>query len=300
MRELPVGFPKVMVSTHASGYTRHYVGTKDIVMIFPVVDLAGLNRISKRVLENAASAICAMVQDREKRQEEEEDHRPLVAITMFGVTTPCVMKAKKIMEEKGYEVLAFHATGTGGEAMEGLIRDGFFAGILDVTTTELADELVGGILSAGPHRLEAAGEKGLPQVVVPGALDMVNFGPVDTVPPQFKGRRLYVHNPSVTLMRTTKEENETLGKVIGSKLSRSKGPVAVFIPLKGVSAIDAEGQPFYDPEAVQAFLKGIRAELNVSIPLIELNAHINDDAFAQAIADALHQMITRKDQEKGG
>ena len=294
MRELPVGFPKMMVSTHASGYTRPYVGTKDIVMIFPVVDLAGLNRISKKVLYNAASAICGMVRDQRKKQDNGENLRPLVAITMFGVTTQCVMKAKRILEEKGYEILVFHATGVGGEAMEGLIRDGFFAGVLDVTTTELADELVGGILSAGPHRLEAAGEKGIPQVVIPGALDMVNFGPMDTVPPQFKERHLYIHNPSVTLMRTTVEENEALGKLIGSKVSRSRGPVAVFIPLRGISAIDAEGQPFYDPMADRAFLRGLKAELKEGIPLVEVDAHINDDQFSKTIADALHRLITRK------
>jgi uncharacterized protein (UPF0261 family) len=213
---------------------------------------------------------------------------------MFGVTTQCVMKAKRILEEKGYEILVFHATGVGGEAMEGLIRDGFFAGVLDVTTTELADELVGGILSAGPHRLEAAGEKGIPQVVIPGALDMVNFGPMDTVPPQFKERHLYIHNPSVTLMRTTVEENEALGKLIGSKVSRSRGPVAVFIPLRGISAIDAEGQPFYDPTADRAFLRGLKAELKEGIPLVEVDAHINDDQFSKTIADALHRLITRK------
>jgi uncharacterized protein (UPF0261 family) len=299
MRELPVGFPKLMVSTHASGYTRSYVGTKDIVMIFPVVDLAGLNRISKKVLDNGASAICGMVKDHRERKEDEEEIKPLVAMTMFGVTTPCVMKAKRILEEGGFEVLVFHATGTGGEAMEGLIRDGFFAGVLDVSTTELADELVGGILSAGPHRLEAAGESAIPQVVVPGALDMVNFGPIDTVPSQFKDRRLYVHNPNVTLMRTTIEENEALGKMVGFKLSKARGPVSIYIPRKGVSAIDAEGQPFYDPKADQAFLRGLKTELRKDIPLVEMDAHINDDEFAQAISEELYQMLTQARKTKG-
>ncbi len=211
----------------------------------------------------------------------------MIAATMFGVTTPCVTRARQRLEAAGYEVLVFHATGTGGRSMESLVRGGFLAGVLDITTTELADELVRGVLSAGPDRLEAAGRHGVPQVVCPGALDMVNFGPPDTVPAEYAGRTFYQHNPQVTLMRTTPEENAELGRIAARKLNRAEGPVVVLLPVRGVSAIDREGQPFHDPAADAAFREALKTALDPRIPVRELDLHINDDAFADAAADAL-------------
>jgi uncharacterized protein (UPF0261 family) len=288
MRALPVGFPKVMVSTLASGDTRPYVGTKDIVMIHSVVDIAGLNVLSRRILGNAAAAIAGMVSHEAARPEES---RPLLAATMFGVTTPCVTAARRILEERGYEVLVFHATGSGGLAMENLIADGYVSGVLDITTTELADELAGGVMSAGPHRLEAAGLKGIPQVVCPGAIDMVNFGPIDSVPARYKDRTLYRHNPTVTLMRTTAQECEQLGRITAEKLNRAQGPVVFMMPTRGVSAIDVPGAAFHSPEADRAYLAALKAHLNPRIRLVEVDANINDGIFAQQAAAALLEMI---------
>jgi uncharacterized protein (UPF0261 family) len=222
------------------------------------------------------------------------EQRPLIAATMFGVTTPCVTAAREALEQRGYEVLVFHATGTGGDAMEGLIGSGFLAAVLDITTTELCDRLVGGVLAAGPDRLEVAGRNGLPQVVSLGALDMVNFGARDTVPPQFEGRNLYVHNPSVTLMRTTPEECAELGRIIAGKLSTARGPVALFVPLKGVSAIDVEGGPFYDPAADEALFDALRENLKDNVELHELEHNINDPEFARAMVDKLIEYIEER------
>ena len=284
MRELPVGVPKLMVSTMASGDTRPYVGAVDVTLMYSVVDIAGLNPISERILGNAAAAAAGMAKV-ERRQAEPE--KPLVGATMFGVTTPSVTEARKRLEELGYEVLVFHATGTGGQAMEALIRSGFITASLDVTTTELADELVGGVLSAGPERLEAAGELGIPQVVSLGALDMVNFGPFETVPPQFRDRVLYKHNPTVTLMRTTPEECAELGRVIAEKLNQAQGPLTLFVPLKGVSLIATEGQVFHDPAADEALFGALRDHLDPDVDLQELDLDVNDPEFAQAMADRL-------------
>jgi uncharacterized protein (UPF0261 family) len=212
---------------------------------------------------------------------------------MFGVTTPCVTAARERLEELGYEVLVFHATGTGGQSMEALMRRGFITASLDVTTTELADDLVGGVLSAGPRRLEAAGELGIPQVVSLGALDMVNFGAVETVPPEFRDRLLYKHNPTVTLMRTTPEECAELGRRIGRKLSAATGPVTLFVPLRGISLIAVEGQVFHDPDADAALLAGLRETLDPGVDVRELDTDINDPAFAHAMADALHEHYRR-------
>ncbi len=283
MRELPVGLPKVMVSTVASGDTRPYVGVKDITMMYSVVDIAGLNRLSRRILANAVGAVCGMV---EQEVPEAED-RPLLAATMFGVTTPCVTRVRERLEAAGYEVLVFHATGTGGQAMEALIRDGFIAGVADVTTTEWCDELVGGMLGAGPERLEAAGRRGVPQVVSVGALDMVNWWAYDTVPDRFKERTLYRHNANVTLMRTTPEENAQVGRILAEKLNGATGPTVMLLPLQGVSAIDREGQPFHDPEADQALFDAIRQTLHEPATLIELDLHINDPDFADEVAERL-------------
>src|SRR5829696_2918557 len=262
MRELPVGVPKLMVSTVASGDTRPYVGESDVTMMYSVVDIAGINQISARILSNAAGAIAGMAKAEIPEAGEE---KPLVGATMFGVTTPAVDAARERLEELGYEVLVFHATGAGGRSMEALMRDGFITASLDITTTELADEVVGGVLSAGPDRLEAAGFLGIPQVVSLGALDMVNFGPEDTIPKKFDGRNFYVHNPTVTLMRTTPEENAELGRRIARKLNAARGPVTLFVPLGGVSLIDAEGQPFYDPEADSALFEALRKNLDESV-----------------------------------
>lgn len=289
MQALPVGFPKVMVSTMASGDVGPYVGVKDITMMYSVVDVAGLNRISRRIFANAVGAICGIV---EQEMPAAED-KPLIAATMFGVTTPCVTRVREKLEEAGYEVLVFHATGSGGRAMEALIEGGFITGVADITTTEWCDELVGGVLSAGPHRLEAAAKVDAPQVVSLGALDMVNFGPLDTVPEKFKNRNLYVHNPTVTLMRTTPEECAQLGKIIASKLNQATGPTALFVPLKGVSMIDAEGQPFYDPEADAALFQALREHIDrEKVELIELDMHINDPQFADAMAARLLDMLS--------
>jgi uncharacterized protein (UPF0261 family) len=286
MRALPVGVPKLMVSTLASGDTRPYVGAVDVTMMYSVVDIAGINSVSARILSNAAGAIAGMV----RAPVPPMDHRPLVGASMFGVTTPGVTRARERLEELGYEVLVFHATGTGGQSMENLATGGFLAGVLDLTTTELADELVGGVLSAGPDRLAAAGAAGVPQVVSFGALDMVNFGPRDTVPERFEGRNLYVHNPTITLMRTTPEECEELGRQIGRKLSAATGPTALFVPLRGVSMIAVEGQPFHDPAADEALLSGLR-ETGAGVEVHELDLDVNDEGFALAMADRLHEMI---------
>ena len=289
MQAVPVGVPKLMVSTLASGDTSPYVQSKDISMMYSVVDIAGINRLSRQILANAAGAIVGMV-NAEAPADAAAD-KPLIAATMFGVTTPCVTKAREILEAAGYEVLVFHATGTGGQAMEDLVKGGFLAGVLDVTTTELADELVGGILSAGPDRLEAAGETGVPQVVAPGALDMVNFGPPDTVPEEFSDRLFYQHNPTVTLMRTTPEETAELGRIMARKLSEAQGPTTVIIPTQGVSAIDKTGQPFDSPEARAAWHKNLKAHIGDNVTVIEMDAHINDDAFATTLAETLLDSI---------
>ncbi len=287
MKSLPIGIPKVMVSTMASGNTRPYVGTADITMINSVVDISGLNRISRRILRNAALAICGMVTG---KQEEQFSDKPIIAATMFGVTTPCVNEAKRILEEEGYEVLVFHANGAGGLALEQLIGEGQIQAVLDITTTELADELCGGKCSAGPYRLEKAGEMGIPQVVVPGAMDMVNYFP-DAIPPQFRQRLFFVHNPATTLMRTNEDENRQLAEIMARKLSKAKGPVAVYIPRRGFSAIDAEGYPFFFPQADQAFTETLNKNLPPHIPVIEMDLHINDPSFAREIARALLRFL---------
>lgn len=294
MKKLPAGFPKVMVSTLASGDTRPYVGTKDITMMYSIVDISGLNRLSKQIIANAAGAICGMV----KAKLQTENEKPVIGATMFGVTTPCVTRVREILEQNGYEVLVFHATGTGGQAMESLIEDGIITAVADITTTEWVDELCGGVLSAGPHRLEAAAKKGIPQVVCPGALDMCNFGPIDTVPECYKNRKLYKHNPTVTLMRTTPEESKKLGEIIGKKVSQAKGPTAVIIPKKGVSAIDAAGKPFYDPDADKALFEALKENVKPPVELIELDLHINDPEYAEFVANKLLELIKKWEGNK--
>lgn len=300
MRALPLGFPKVMVSTLASGPTAPYVGTSDLVMMPAVVDVAGLNRVSRKIYLNAAGAIVGMVTAARAVATDEVAadvtgdpavERPLIVASMFGNTTPGVTAAKRLLEAAGYEVLVFAATGNGGRTMESLIASGLAAGVLDFTTTEWADELVGGILSAGPERLEAAARTGVPAVIVPGCLDMVNLGEPASVPARFAGRRFYAHNPQVTLMRTTPDENRQLGAILAEKLNRSVGPVTVLFPRDGFSQIGAPGGPFHDREADDALLASLRAQLRPDIPLIEFAGPINDPAFAQACAEQLLRQL---------
>lgn len=287
MRELPVGVPKLMVSTLASSDVSPFVDIKDITMMYSVVDIAGLNKLSKTILSNAAGAICGMV----SQSVSESAYRPLIAATMFGVTTPYVTTVREILEKAGYETAIFHAAGSGGRAMEGLIRDGYFAAVADLTTTEWCDEVAGGVLSAGPHRLEAAAKAGIPQVVSVGALDMVNFHAMSTVPEKFRNRKLYKHNPTVTLMRTTPEECAEIGKRISEKLNMSAAPVVLMLPLKGVSALDREGQPFHDPAAREALFNSLNNYCGKNVTINEMDFHINDPEFGVATANELLTLL---------
>lgn len=285
MRALPVGFPKLMVSTLASGNTAHYVGTRDIVMMPSIVDVAGLNSISRLIFTRAAGAICGMVEV----TVDSGAAKPLIVASMFGNTTDLVTAAKELLEEAGYEVLVFHATGTGGRTMEALIESGMVAGVLDVTTTEWADELVGGVLSAGPGRLDAMSHAGVPAVVAPGCLDMANFGERKTVPTEFEQRPIYEHNPQVTLVRTTPDECAELGHILAEKANANEAPTAILVPTKGISLISAEGQPFHDPAADEALFSAIRE--TAEVPVKELAAEINSPEFAKACAETLLELI---------
>lgn len=287
MRSLPVGVPKLLVSTVASGDTRPYVGTKDIAMMYSVVDIAGINRLSGDILTNAAGAIAGMV----AVERPEIVERPMLAASMFGNTTACVDAAREVFDDLGYEVLVFHATGAGGQTMESLIADGFFQGVFDVTTTEWADQLCGGVFDAGPHRLEAAATTNTPQVIAPGCLDMVNFGAPNTVPEKYRGRRFYNWNANVTLMRTTPEENAALGRIIAEKANASRGPVAILLPLRGLSQLDSEGGEFWWPEADNALFEAIRRHAKPHIEVIEIAANINDLEFVERATKALLEML---------
>ena len=287
MRALPVGFPKLMVSTLASGDTAPYVGVSDIVMMPSVVDVAGVNRISARIFANAAGAISGMVETTPPQIGE----KPLIAASMFGNTTKLVDQCRKLLEAQGYEVLVFHATGTGGRIMESLIDAGYINGVLDVTTTEWADELVGGVLTAGSTRLDAAAKRGVPQVIAPGCLDMVNFWARSTVPAKFADRQFYEWNPNVTLMRTTSEENTELGRILAEKANKSSAPVAFFLPLQGVSVLDSPGGEFWQPAANEALFAAIKQNVRADIPVYELDTNINDATFAEAVVQTLLQFL---------
>ena len=291
MRALPVGVPKLLVSTVASGDTSPYVGTSDITMMPSIVDVAGLNRISRTVFSNAAGAICGMVTSGVGKSAED---KPLIAATMFGNTTRAVDDARKIMEQHGYEVLVFHATGTGGRTMEMLIENGYFVGVLDMTTTEWADEVCGGALSAGPTRLEAAAKAAIPQVVIPGCIDMCNFAGPDSVPSKYKDRLLYRWNPNVTLMRTTVGENARMGKIFAEKLNVTKGPVAVFIPMGGFSELDYPGGPFWWPEADEAFADALKKHLRSDIPVEISDKDVNHTEFSSRAAEKLIEFLKNK------
>ncbi len=294
MRTLPVGVPKVMVSTVGGGDVSAYAGTKDITFMPSVVDVAGINRISRTIYTNAAGAISGMVSMEAPQTQRDA---PLIVASYLGNTTAAVDHARILLEEAGYEVLVFHATGTGGRAMEGLITDGYITASLDITTTELADEVCGGVLSAGPQRCLAAAHAGIPTVLVPGCVDMANFWGIDTVPETYRGRKLYRWNPNVTLMRTSVEENVAIGAMIARAANESRGPVAVLIPLKGVSMLDSPGGEFWDPDADQACFATIRKNLRPDIPYIEIDANINDPAFSGQVARTLLDLIAQSRQE---
>ncbi|MFI9402022.1 Tm-1-like ATP-binding domain-containing protein [Nocardia sp. NPDC052316] len=300
MQALPVGLPKLLVSTMAGGDVAPYVGTTDVTLMYSVVDVAGINSISRQVLGNAAAAIAGMAGAYASRRSNHAgaQDKPLIAATMFGVTTPAVDAARRRLAELGYEVLVFHATGSGGRTMENLVADGHFVGVLDLTTTELADELVGGVLSAGPDRLTAAAKAGIPQVVSLGALDMVNFGPKDTVPERFRERNLLVHNETVTLLRTSAVEAARIGDVLGRKLAAATGPTALYVPRGGLSAVDVDGGPFWDPAADAACIDSIlEAVAGTQVEVIDSDQDINSPAFATAAAEHLHRLIRSAHRE---
>ena len=289
MRTLPVGVPKVMVSTVGGGDVSAYAGSKDITFMPSVVDVAGINRLSRAIYANAAGAIAGMV----KTDAEATAHeRPLIAASMFGNTTAAVDHARGLLEDEGYEVLVFHATGSGGRTMEDLINDGYIAGCLDMTTTELADEICDGVFSAGPDRVQAAPRKGVPTVIVPGCVDMANFGGIETVPEQYRERNLYQWNPEVTLLRTNEEENRQMGAMLAAAANAGQaGKVSVLIPLGGVSMLDSDGDRFWDPDADTACFDALKNDLRADIPLIEMDANINDPEFAGKAVDLLLEML---------
>ena len=291
MRAIPIGVPKVMVSTVASGDTSFFVGLKDITMIPSIVDIAGVNLISEKIFTQAAGAICGMVN---LEYQSPGDQKPIITATMFGQTTPVVNRCREILLAKGYEVLIFHASGTGGRTMESMIEEGLVYAVLDITTTEWADEIAGGILSAGKTRLEAPGKVGIPHLIVPGCIDMVNFGPPETVPEKYRDRILYQSKPTTTLMRTNVEENARMGEIFAQKANASKGKVAFLFPLKGFSVVDSEGGPFWWPEADQAFMNAVKKNLRPGIKIVELDCQINDEAFAQKSVEMLMELMVQK------
>jgi uncharacterized protein (UPF0261 family) len=293
MRAIPIGIPKVLVSTVASGDVSFYVRGKDISIIPSIVDVAGLNRISRLIYARAAGAICGMVQNEPPQSRED---RPIITASMFGNTTDCVNACGKALNERGFEVLVFHATGAGGRAMETLVADGLVEGVLDITTTEWADELCQGVFSAGPERLDAPGQRGIPHLIVPGCVDMANFGAPSTVPERFRQakRLLYEWNPSVTLMRTNVEENRQMGEIFAKKVNTATGPVAFLIPLRGVSMLDGDGQPFCDREADRAMFDAIKANVKPSIPIVEVDLNINDPAFAAKAVEMMLELIQKQ------
>jgi uncharacterized protein (UPF0261 family) len=290
MRGLPFGVPKVMASTVAGGDVSAYVGTTDLTMIPTVVDVAGFNSISRQIYANAAGAIAGMVS---QELPPAAETKPLVTASMFGNTTACVSRAQKALEAQGYEVLVFHATGTGGKTMEAIIDSGLVAASLDITTTELADYVCGGVMSAGPERMLAAARAGIPTLLVPGCVDMCNFWGIETVPQEYRGRNLYQWNPNVTLMRTTVDENIRMGQMIADAANASAGPVVVLLPLKGVSQLDSPGGLYWDPEADAACFNAIKAGLKPGIPVIEMDCNINDPEFADKAAELLLGMMKK-------
>lgn len=295
MRSLPIGVPKICVTTVASGNTFPYVGMKDVVLFPAIVDVAGINRISRIIISRAAGAICGMV-DRDIHASED---KPIIAATMFGNTTDCVNACREALSKAGYEVLVFHATGTGGRTMESLVDEGLVDAVLDITTTEWADEVAGGVFSAGPDRLSAPGRRGVPHLIVPGCVDMVNFGPMESVPEKYKNRLFYPWNPAVTLMRTNPDENRRMGEIFAKKANEAKGPVALLIPLRGVSILDGDGQPFCDREADGAMFEAIKRGLRKEIPIVELDVNINDASFSAKAVQMMLELIRSTDKRGG-
>jgi uncharacterized protein (UPF0261 family) len=293
MRSLPLGVPKVCISTVAGGDTSPYIGSKDVTLIPSITDVAGLNRISRLIMTRAAGAIVGMVH---AIPEKTVDDRPILVASMFGNTTECVNACREKLSSAGFEVLVFHATGTGGRTMESLIDDGLVDACLDITTTEWADTICGGVFSAGEDRLAAPGRRGIPHLIVPGCIDMVNFGPFDTVPQHYRdaGRQFYQWNPSVTLMRTNVKENDRLGQIFAQKANAANGPVAFLLPLRGVSILDGDGQPFCDRHSDQAFFTALRTNLEPGIPWVEIDANINDAAFVEKAVEMMLDLIGAK------
>lgn len=294
MRELPVGVPKVMVSTVGGGDVSAYAGTKDISFIPSVVDVSGINRISRAIYANAAGSISGMIRTRANANLDKQannSERPLLSASMFGNTTTAVDNAREILEKSGYEVLVFHATGSGGRTMEGLISDGYISGCLDITTTELADTVCGGVFDAGPERCLAASRAGIPTVIVPGCVDMANFGGIDSVPNKYRKRQLYEWNPDVTLLRTDVEENQRIGEMIAAAANEATAPTVVVIPRGGVSMLDSQGEQFWDPEADNACFESIRKSLRKDIPFLEDDHNINDPEFSSRTAKLLLEML---------
>ncbi len=294
MRALPLGVPKVCVSTVASGDTSAYVGSKDIVLVPSIVDVAGVNRISRLIFSRAAGAIAGMVVSDPPGSTQD---KPVIAASMFGNTTQCVNACVEALSGKGYEVLVFHATGTGGRTMESLVSDGLVDAVLDITTTEWADTVCGGVFDAGPERLKAPGQRGIPHLIVPGCVDMANFGARATVPARYEGRLFYEWNPSVTLMRTNVEENRKMGEVFARRANEARGPVAFLIPLRGVSILDGDGQPFCDREADGAMFDAIKGRLRKGIPCEEMDCNINDNEFAARAVQIMLELIARSKKE---
>ncbi len=295
MRALPVGVPKVCVSTAASGETSAYVGTKDVAMFPSIVDVAGLNRISRIIFTRAAGAVCGMVEAELPVAVEE---KPIITASMFGNTTDCVNACAEELSAKGYEVLVFHATGTGGKTMESLVSEGLVDAVLDITTTEWADTVCGGVFDAGPERLDAPGKMGVPHLIAPGCVDMANFGAPETVPQKYREakRTFYEWNPSVTLMRTNVEENEKMGRIFAEKANAAKGPVAFLIPLGGVSILDGDGEPFCDREADRAMFEAIKAKVRADIPVVEMENNINDAEFAEKAVEMMLELISEAEK----
>ncbi|MEU6341397.1 Tm-1-like ATP-binding domain-containing protein [Streptomyces sp. NPDC046977] len=297
MRALPLGVPKLMVSSMAAGDVSPYVGAADIAMMYSVVDIAGVNRVSAPILANAADAIAAMATGfATDAPPPPADDRPLVAASMAGVTTPGVDAARQRLTDLGYEVLVFHSVGSGGRSLETLAAQGMFSGVLDLTLSELADDLVGGTFGAGPDRLRAAGRAGVPQVVSPGALDMVKFGPLASLPDRFRSRHVHVHNPSVTVIRTTAAECAALGRQVAEKLRAATGPAALLLPLRGLSTLGAPGGPYHDPSVDEVLFTALRDGLRGSrVELAAYDTHLNDPEFGRAAADRLHALIAAND-----
>ncbi len=296
MKGLPYGVPKICVSTVASGDVSPYVGISDIIMIPSLVDISGLNPLSEKIFTNAAGALIGMVEAKRADSGEKANGKPAIAASMFGNTTPCIDACREAMNKEGYEVLVFHATGAGGKTMEKLIEEGIIKGAMDITTTEWADTICGGVFDAGPTRLDAPGKAGVPHLIAPGCIDMCNFGNPDTIPAKYKDRLFYKWNPQVTLMRTTKEENRKMGEIFAEKANKAKGKVAFIIPMRGYSMLDSvndknEPQLFWDPEADKAFVDGLKSKLKAGIDVIEVDANINDKAFSNKAVEVFLSMI---------